>query len=178
MQNIETKRLKLRKLDISDLDDFFSYARKDTVGPNAGWPPHKNKMETLAILKLMIKEEETWAIEYQNIMIGTFSLSNKRYKNSKLKTKEIGYSLDDLYWNLGFATEATKAVLHYAFYELMLDKVIVGHEQTNNRSKRVILKCGFEYAYIDYRYNHEGQLVDVWMYEMNRQQYLEGLKND
>ena len=48
---IKTQRTILRPFQIGDLDDFFEYASVDGVGQMAGWLPHKNKEESLKILK-------------------------------------------------------------------------------------------------------------------------------
>ena len=44
---IETERLLLREWCLSDVDDMYEYASVPDVGERAGWPPHKNKEESL-----------------------------------------------------------------------------------------------------------------------------------
>jgi len=44
---LETDRLILRALEITDLDDFFEYASINGVGEKAGWEHHKSKDESL-----------------------------------------------------------------------------------------------------------------------------------
>ena len=56
----------------------------------------------------------------------------------------IGYVLSEDYWGKGII-EAVKAVLAYAFTELNLDLVTVHHFAYNEKSRRVIEKCGFHY---------------------------------
>ena len=41
--------------------------------------------------------------------------------------------------------EAVSAVINYAFKELRLDFLVVGHFVRNSQSRRVIEKCGFTY---------------------------------
>jgi len=55
---LETERLILRPWLLSDLDDFYEYARVDGVGQMAGWSPHKNIEESAQILKVFIKEKK------------------------------------------------------------------------------------------------------------------------
>ncbi len=43
METLTTERLILREWKISDSKDLYEYAKSDFVGPNAGWPPHKNE---------------------------------------------------------------------------------------------------------------------------------------
>lgn len=42
MKRLNTERLLLRKWEETDLKDLYEYAKCEDVGPNAGWPPHKN----------------------------------------------------------------------------------------------------------------------------------------
>ena len=44
---IENERLLLREWRLSDVDDMYEYASVPDVGERAGWPPHKNKEESL-----------------------------------------------------------------------------------------------------------------------------------
>lgn len=37
MANIYTDRLKMRRFKLSDLNDFYEYAKNPNVGPSAGW---------------------------------------------------------------------------------------------------------------------------------------------
>ena len=54
---LETDRLILRALEITDLDDFFEYASINGVGEKAGWKHHKSKDESLEILKMFIDKK-------------------------------------------------------------------------------------------------------------------------
>ena len=58
---------------------------------------------------------------------------------------EIGYWIGEPYWGFGYASEAAKAVVDYAFEE---DEIVIlegGARITNAASRRVLEKCGFEY---------------------------------
>ena len=57
---LETDRLILRALEITDLDDFFEYASINGVGEKAGWEHHKSKDESLEILKMFIDEKKSF----------------------------------------------------------------------------------------------------------------------
>ena len=51
MKRLETNRLILRDLKLSDLDHFYQYAKKENIGPMAGWHPHRSIEESEMILK-------------------------------------------------------------------------------------------------------------------------------
>jgi RimJ/RimL family protein N-acetyltransferase len=59
---------------------------------------------------------------------------------------ELGYWLGRFYWGRGFATEAGRLALGFAFDELELDAVEAGHFADNAASGRVLQKLGFAYT--------------------------------
>lgn len=56
---------------------------------------------------------------------------------------EIGYGISDAYQNNGYATEAVKAVLDWAFHAPNVTAIEAETEDENTASKRVLEKCGF-----------------------------------
>jgi RimJ/RimL family protein N-acetyltransferase len=62
-----------------------------------------------------------------------------------LKVLETGFHLSKKYWGRGYATEAGRRVLEYAFDELGTDRVVAGHNPLNNKSKHALEKLGFKY---------------------------------
>jgi len=55
---------------------------------------------------------------------------------------ELGYWIGVPYWNRGYATEAARAALGYAFETLGLHRVFAFHYTTNPASGRVLQKIG------------------------------------
>ena len=56
---------------------------------------------------------------------------------------EIGYGISEEYQNNGYATEAVKAVLEWAFAHPEVAAVEAETDPCNTASKRVLEKCGF-----------------------------------
>ena len=175
MRTLETKRLILRELSMEDLASFNRYAKKPNIGPMAGWAPHQSVDESRAILHMMIKENEVWGISVKPlpILVGTIGLHVRNFHNAVLNQKEVGYVIDDVYWGQGYMVEAVEAVLHYAFIELELTKVLCGHAKDNLQSKRVIEKCGFTHTGMDIRDHFDGTKIEILMYEMTMTHYKE-----
>ena len=146
---LTTDRLTLRPWRESDLNDFYEYASVDSVGQMAGWNPHRNVEESRMILGSFIKHKKTFALEYQGKVIGSLGIEEYDEKNypelTDRRGREIGYVLSKAYWGRGLMPEAVKAVIAYLFDTVGLDFIIVGHFDWNNRSRRVVEKCGFEY---------------------------------
>lgn len=63
----------------------------------------------------------------------------------KSEEAEIGYWIGKPYWGQGLSPEAVKALLPRCFNELGIDIVWCGYYEGNDRSKRVVEKCGFIY---------------------------------
>ena len=70
---LHTPRLTLRPWRLSDLDDFYAYAREDGVGR---WPagcPQKPGGNP-KILDLFIGQHKTFALEYQGGVVGSLGV--------------------------------------------------------------------------------------------------------
>lgn len=176
MKELESERLILRSWTLEDLDDFYEYAKNDNVGPNAGWKPHESKEESEKILKSFIKNNEVWAIEYKENkkVIGSIGL-HKDEMRMGIKAKMLGYVLSKDYWGKGLMTEAAKEVIKYGFEEEELDLISVRHFRFNDRSKRVIEKCGFKYegTLRKGRKLFNDEVVDLVLYSMLKEEYRE-----
>lgn len=148
---LKTERLTLREWTLNDLDDFYEYAKVDGVGQLAGWFPHKNKEESLTILKNFIQEKKTFAIVFNETGKVIGSVGIEKYKKEEAlseffdyKGRELGFVLSKDYWGNGIMTEAVKAVIDYLFNKEDLDFITCCHFDGNTRSKRVQEKCGFK----------------------------------
>ncbi len=146
---LTTERLVLRPWKESDLNDLYEYARVDGVGQMAGWNPHRNVEESKTILDSFIKHKKTFALEYRGKVIGSLGIEEYSEENypelDGLQGREIGYVLSKEHWGQGLMPEAVKAVIAWLFRQEMLDFIIVGHFDRNDRSRRVAEKCGFRY---------------------------------
>lgn len=146
---LKTNRLILRGWMEKDLNDFYEYASVDGVGQMAGWLPHKSLEESQKILKTFIEHKKTFAIVYNNKVIG--SLGIEKYNEEVLpefdnfKACELGFVLSKEYWGKALMQEAIKEVIKYLFDIIKLDLIVCCHFLSNNQSKRVQEKCGFKY---------------------------------
>ncbi|MBX0321626.1 GNAT family N-acetyltransferase [Halomicroarcula sp. F13] len=82
--------------------------------------------------------------------VGTVGL---RGVDSRAGTGELGYYLAADAWGHGYATDAARTLVEYAFTELRLHRVHARAFADNEGSRRVLEKVGFE---------HEGVLRDHW----------------
>ncbi len=174
MKTLETPRLILRSFVWSDLPAFNHYAKKAAIGPNAGWKPHESIQESEAILAKFIEGQEVWAVtsKRDGCLLGSIGLHPDNHRRNP-KARSIGYVLDDEYWGHGYITEATRRVIRFAFEELELDLVTVTHYPFNDRSRRVIERCGFIYEATlkQATVRYDGVVLDEVLYYLDREQY-------
>ena len=58
---------------------------------------------------------------------------------------EVGYIIDQAYWNKGYGTEVCQGLIDYAFSRLGCTELIARMYDLNMASVRVCEKLGFEY---------------------------------
>lgn len=177
--NLETPRLLLRRFELADLEDFYEYASHPEVGPAAGWKPHENRQESEQILVDFIHGNEVWAIIWKETgkVIGSIGLHEDSHRSSSPDIKMLGYVLSPDYWGKGIMTEAARRVISYAFEECGMKLLSIQHFSFNQRSRRVIEKCGFTYEGTLRRCSlrFDGEWLDECCYSMTSEEYfLEG----
>ena len=147
MKTITTARTVIRPWYLSDADDFFEYASTPDVGPNAGWEPHRTRADSVNVIKNYFQRTYYhWAIVLPDLdkVIGGIGLTQDP-KRSFPQAKALGYSMSKAFWGHGYMTEAAQAVISYGFKDLNAQLISAYHYSFNERSRRVIEKCGFTY---------------------------------
>ena len=146
---IETERLILRPWMNSDLNALYKYASHPEVGPICGWTPHKDLEESRWVLEHILMVPETYAMILRETdeAIGSISLIFDNSNDIFLAEGEceLGYWLGRPYWGKGLTTEAACALIGHAFDDLNCVGMWCRHFEGNERSRRVIEKCGFVY---------------------------------
>jgi RimJ/RimL family protein N-acetyltransferase len=74
-------------------------------------------------------------------VFGAIALSN----NKSCNHGELAYWIGEPYWGRGYATEAAKAVLQFAFKEVKLHKVFARYFSSNIASGKVMEKIGMKH---------------------------------
>lgn len=89
---------------------------------------------------------------------------------------EIGWRLSAKHWGTGYATEAAKAVLRYAFTELNLSEIISFTVTANAKSRRVMEKIGLHYSEADVfdhpKLENNSPLKKHVLYRLTKNEYL------
>ncbi|MBI5300518.1 MAG: GNAT family N-acetyltransferase [Chloroflexi bacterium] len=63
---------------------------------------------------------------------------------------EIGFHIRTRHWRCGYASEAARAVMAYAFERLGASALFAGHNPKNDESRDLLLKLGFRYTHDEF----------------------------
>ncbi len=147
MYLIQTKKLGLRKLELSDREDLFEIlSDRDTM---KYYPRPYTIHETEHWISRSLKNYKDygfglWAliIKKGNCFIGQCGISRQLIDGDSVP--EIGYQINKKYWNKGFASEASKKCLEYGFFHLGLQEIFIHTYVKNIPSIRVAEKLGMK----------------------------------
>lgn len=171
---LNTERLVLRAFDPSDAVDVYAYAQNEKVGPMAGWAPHKSLEDSRRVVQGFIAAGDAWAVVDKSTghVIGSISL-HVDAKRRLEGCRQMGYVLGENHWGQGFATEACREVLRYAFEELNCPVVSAAHFPINQKSRRVLKKLGFTYEGTLRRTMllYDGSYADSLIYSLFKEEY-------
>ena len=152
--HIETERLILRELRITDLEGMFELDSDPEVHKYLGNKPVKNRAASEKILENVLNQYKErgigrWAVmnKSTNEFMGWSGLRlNTEYNmNGFTKDYDVGYRLIKRFWGHGYATESSKKAIDYAFNVLKLEVLYGITEIGNQASHNVLLKSGLKY---------------------------------
>ena len=85
---------------------------------------------------------------------------------------EVGYYFRKSAWGNGYATEACRRLLRFAFEETALDEIVATVDEAHEVSRKVLEKCGLTYRGIRRAYAE-----DAPFYIITREQWVEDLRS-
>lgn len=147
---IKTERLGLRNWTDQDIEPATIMNADPKV--REFFPNTLTKEETIAF----IRKTQTHFNEHgfcffavdkldTNEFIGFTGLNMQTFESDFTPSVEIGWRLLQKHWGNGYATEAAKACLHFAFAELKLPEVYAVAPKLNKNSQKVMQKIGMNY---------------------------------
>lgn len=177
IEQIETKRLRLRKLELEDIPLYFERLSSSKEIPKYMlWNTHKEIEETIKYVTDSVKRYEEghcykWviALKETNELIGIIELL--RFKEEE-QSCSFAYMLAKAYWNKGYMTEALDAVLDFAFTKLEVKVIEADHFSENIASGKVMQKVGMRYKSTQKeKYEKNGKLYTTRLYEITQKEY-------
>jgi len=140
---LETERLFLRAPRLGDAKQVAALANDKRIAENTRRLPHPytrsdaedfiSSLDAGEIAFLITRHDET--------IVGACGIAAQDET-----APEIGYWLGVKHWSQGYATEAVRALIDYAFTELDHDALQAGARVTNPASRRILEKCGFQWT--------------------------------
>jgi RimJ/RimL family protein N-acetyltransferase len=142
---IKTTRLILRAPRADDAHDIANLANDRRIAENTARIPHPYALadaeQFIAAANKKDGESHFLATLRDGTLIGGCGIG-------KLfgKEPEIGYWFGVSHWGRGYATEVARALVDHAFTELGLPRLEGGARVSNEASRRVLEKCGFQWT--------------------------------
>lgn len=159
MKSIQTDRLFLRRFYPTDFDDIVEqiYSDPEVYRYYSGIAEDREEIERRFLIRSHQPESAEfgfWAVElrHQRKVIGQVHLEPyvNRYNPIPGETGayfkievELAFAFGRAYWGQGFATEACRAAIDYAFHDLRLARLVGGIKTVNERSIRHHLRLGY-----------------------------------
>lgn len=174
-EQIETERLILRKIRMDDTDAIFAgWALDKEVTHYLTWRPHQRIEQTQAFVQSCLSAWEHESrfpymitLKESEAVIG---MIDPRIEGSKVG---IGYGAAHAYWGKGFITEATRAIIEWAFQQPSIYRVYATTDVENVASQRVLEKVGMQCEGILRKYLIHPNISDVprdsYMYAIIKQ---------
>lgn len=146
---LRTARLLLRPFRPADADAIQVLAADREIAMDTVNVPHpyerEHAVEWIAAHAGQLEREEavTYAITQaeDRTLLGAVALILDPPHDSA----ELGYWIGKPYWGRGYATEAGRAVVGWAFDALALHRIRAGHFRRNRASGKVLQKIGMRY---------------------------------
>jgi RimJ/RimL family protein N-acetyltransferase len=166
---LETERLILRPLELSDAEDLFAMDSNPEVHKYLWQKP------TL-LLDESVKVIEYVQLQYERNKIGRFATILKEtaefigwtgikfvddhIENGNTNFYDYGYRLNEKFWNNGYATEASKAWLNYGLNQMNIEIMNAFTHNNNGASNHILEKVGMNL--IEVYTNEDGSKWKWW----------------
>jgi [ribosomal protein S5]-alanine N-acetyltransferase len=173
---LPTARLRLRPFGDADADGLFALQSNAYVLRYWDAPPWTDRGRAgrfIAAGRRMAEDGTGARLAVDLVSDGTFIgwCSLNRW-NPEFRSASLGYCFAEAAWGHGYATEAARAVLRWAFDTLDLNRVQAEADTRNVASARVLEKLGFvregtlrEDCVVN------GEVSDSWVYGLLRREW-------
>lgn len=143
---LATESLTLRAPRESDINQLMALADNHHIAQMLARMPHPyGEAEARAFLA-MAKAPRRGGVTYTLTLAGSDTLVGCAGLNATDRGLELGYWIGEPYWRRGYATEAAHALVDLAFRDTDISVLHASCRVINPASRRVIHKCGFQYA--------------------------------
>ncbi|HEY6396065.1 MAG TPA: GNAT family N-acetyltransferase [Solirubrobacteraceae bacterium] len=165
---LRTERLLMRAWRESDLDDYAAMAADPAVMRYIGQGKPADRADAWRAMALFVghwalRGFGLWAVERQES--GSFIGRVGLWQPEGWPGLEVGWALARSHWGHGYATEAGRASIQFAWDVVGVDEVISLIEPENSASQRVAERLGMHV-----RERHSLAATEVLVYQRSRAQ--------
>jgi RimJ/RimL family protein N-acetyltransferase len=147
---LQTNRLILRPLQLSDAKSFFEMDSNPNVHRYLWNKPTQDINETITTIKFVQQQyidhnigRFAIILKENNQFIGWAGLKfNTETVNNKTNFYDIGYRLNETFWKKGYATEASFAWQKHAFQTMKIKRISAAAHTDNVPSNKILQKIG------------------------------------
>ena len=169
---IETERLILRPLEVSDAEHIFNtWASDPRVTKFMNYTTHKSSEETMEWLERVVNIAEDKSSKEFNIGFplkesGKLIGSGGAIYDTKSDRWSLGYNLAYDYWHQGYTSEAMKGLVD-TLSEIGIKRFISDHAVDNPNSGKVMEKIGMKFDHMGSYTCHDGRVFEAKYYIMD-----------
>ena len=164
---LETERLALRKPTLADVKAIALLANDRRIAEMTRRLPFPYQQDHAVEFVNSLSEtasDSVFLIELDRRPIGMVGIDWR-----EAESPELGYWLGVDHWGQGFATEAARAAIDYAFDEFDIDHLISGARVANPSSRNILEKCGFQWSGVQlHRFEAIGSSTPVDCFKLTR----------
>ena len=169
---IATQNLRLRRPNREDVGSIAALASDWEVAKQTERIPHPytaiDAEQWLASVIDVAAEETAFVITTaeRGSVVGAIGLAPAHIDEGV----ELGFWIGKPYWGRGYATEAARALLGFAFDDLGVTQIVAGAFRENRASLRVLEKVGFEKTNLaEVNWPHRGGHRNIQRYTITRE---------
>jgi RimJ/RimL family protein N-acetyltransferase len=163
---LETDRLVLRQPTLADVKAIAQVVGDKRVSINLRRVPHPYTTDdAISFMTTVAATIDTvFLVERERAVVGLVGVS---WENEN--EPELGYCFGVEHWGKGYATEAARAVIDYAFEEFAIEQLLAGARVLNPASRHVLEKCGFQWTGVElHRFLALGSSTPVDRFKLER----------
>lgn len=162
----------LRFPSLDDIPNIFSATKYKGFNDGILWDPPNSQEELIKPYENAVKaweNNESYCFSIEKETDGSFIGRISIRKDSEADTWNIGFWTHPEHQNLGYMSEASKAVIKFGFTELSAEKIIACHALWNKASERILKSNGMKFRkYIEKGFQKKGKWVEENMLELNK----------
>lgn len=178
--DLESERIRLRRMEPSDAEVLFKYWSDPEVVRYMNMPPFASTEDTLEMIYLLnglseMDDTIRFGIELkeEGRLIGSCGFNV--WELSGAYRGEIGYDLGRDYWGKGYMSESLRILLSFGYETMGLNRIEALVHPDNGPSRRLLAAFGFQEEGLLREYQKtESGFIDLIMHSLLKREYFAG----